>query len=95
VSEARRLLAPGLAIGTVSLGPDAARHARVLRLDVGEDVVGGLDEVAALAASVGGLGVTVALEEGRGGLGGLLAGALEGIELIVVNAGGFVGQRHE
>ena len=64
-------------------------------LDVGEEVVGGLHEVAALAASVGGLGVTVALEEGRGGLGGLLAGALEGIELIVVNAGGFVGQRHE
>ena len=39
MSEARRLLAPGLAIGTVSLGPDAARHARVLRLAVGEDVV--------------------------------------------------------
>ena len=63
-------------------------------LDVGEEVVGGLDEVGAFAAGGGGFGVAVGGEGVGRGAGGFLAGALEGIELIVTDAGGFVGERH-
>ena len=46
----------------------------------------GFHKVAALASGIGGLGVAVRLQKRRRGLGGLLAGTLESIKLVIVNA---------
>jgi hypothetical protein len=64
-------------------------------LDVREVVVGGLDQVGALAPDAGGLGVAVGGQRRSRRLRRLLAGALEGVELVVVDAGTFVGKGHE
>jgi hypothetical protein len=64
-------------------------------LDVGEKVVLCLHEVRALSAGCRGFGITMQLEERSGGTRSFLTGAFEGIELIVVNSGGFVRERHD
>ena len=60
--------------------------------DVGEVFGRGFEEVGAFAADVGGFGEGVGGEGGRGGGGGALAGAFEGVEVVVVDAGGFVAE---
>ena len=61
---------------------------------MGQKVVVGLHQVAALAARVSGFGVTVGAQERGRGARGLLAGALECVKLVVVDAGRFVAQGH-
>jgi len=63
-------------------------------LDVREVVVGRLEQVGALAPRGGGLGVAVRRELVRRGARGALAGALERVEFIVADAGGFVAEAH-
>jgi|GEM_PF-6419536 len=57
-----------------------------------EVVVGCFDEVTALPARVGGLAVAVRSEERCRRARGTLAGAFEGIELVVIYARGFIAE---
>ncbi len=63
-------------------------------LDVREKMVPGLDEVGALAARRRGLGVAVRGELAGGRGGRALARALERVEFVVADAGGFVAEAH-
>src|SRR4029453_12735788 len=63
-------------------------------LDMGEVVIGGLDEICTFASRLRGLGVPVLADPARGCGGRALAGGLDRVEPIVANTGGFVGERH-
>src|SRR5262249_44783551 len=62
--------------------------------DVREVVVGGLEEIRALASSLHGFAVAGCIERTGSRARRALTGALERVELVVSDTGGFVGERH-
>ena len=61
--------------------------------DVGEEFIGGFDEIGAFAAHVGRLAQAEFLQRPRRGRRGALAGAFECVQRTVIDAAAFVGQR--